>query len=88
VSRTGDNGGGQGGRNYRFNWGKALADGSFGHGEWRIRCAHPGTTLPWIITHNGDLIQRTRFERQMARRFKTAENAQRWIELYSRRSGL
>jgi len=86
MSRAGDNRGGQGGRDYRFNWGRPIADGPYAFGDWRIVSMYSGTTLPWIIFYKGAVMQRMRLGRSMARRFKTAENAQRWVELYSRDS--
>ncbi len=85
MSRSGQNGGGQGGRNHRFNWGKPDGKGAFAFGDWRICIMHQGSTLPWAVFYKDEPMLRRHGDFEGYRRFKTAENAQRWVELRSRR---
>jgi len=86
MSRTGSNGGGKGGRDHRLNW-TVEADGSRVFGHWSVQRLYPDTLRQWTPHYKGMPM----FARHGAfsghRRFKTPENAQRWVEKHLAQKG-
>jgi hypothetical protein len=77
--RSGANGGGKGGRNFRLNWSTYLT-----FGDWSIQENFRGTSMPWAVVYKNEIVQRAHGAFTGYRRFKTAENAKRWVERYLR----
>lgn len=88
MSRSGQNGGGKGGRNYRLNW-TPMPDGGVSFGDWRVK-SEPGWRWPWEVHFKGRPFLRNHGVYNGTLRFKTKENAQRYVERYIAygRSGL
>jgi hypothetical protein len=70
---------GKGGRNYRLNW-TDEADGGATFGSYRIRFVHAGTAQPWGVFFKEEPMLRAHGNYTGYCRFKTVENAKRWVE--------
>jgi hypothetical protein len=71
---------GKGGRNYRLNWTEA-SDGGATFGDWRIK-SEPGWRLPWEVRFKDRPFLRRHGDYNGTLRFKTVENAKRYVEKY------
>jgi hypothetical protein len=79
MSRSGQNGGGKGGRNYRLNWSPTL-DGGASFGSYTILFSWSGTAFPWSVNFKGQPLLQSHGNFTGYSRFKTLENAKRWVE--------
>ncbi len=81
MSRSGSNNGGRGGRDFRLNW--SIAPGPGGDvtfGDWSVLWRSPGTSFPWTVFYKGSPVLQASGDSSAHRRFKTPQNAMRWVE--------
>jgi hypothetical protein len=78
MGRLGGNSG-KGGRNYRLNW-SATADGGAVFSGYSIHYNWQGTSFPWSVHFKGEPMLQAHGACTGYRRFKTMENAKRWVE--------
>lgn len=74
LSRTGSNGGGKGGRNYRLNW--MISGDKITFGEWVVESAQWG----FVVWHKGVMLRRRHGNYEGTLVLKTQEHAKRWVE--------
>lgn len=78
LSRTGSNGGGKGGRNYRLNW--MISGDKITFGEWVVESAKWGDEIRFVVWHKGVMLRRRHGNYEGTLFLKTQEHAKRWVE--------
>ena len=79
MSRSGQNGGGKGGRDYRVNWSER-ADGGAAFGDYTITLSFAGSASPWLVSFKNEPLRQAHGTFTGYSRFKTIANAKRWVE--------
>jgi len=78
MARSGQNGGGKGGRNYRVNWSEGK---TYAFGNYLVEdVTFAGSPRPWVVRFKRMVVARAEGRSRGARRFVSAERAMRWVE--------